>query len=202
MMRAEKAIRLMSQCNNQGEIIMRKLTIIALLTVSLSGLAKATDVTVELKAHYFSPSEQAFKDIYGGALMYGGEVSVGIWRDIDLWLGGSYFSEKGELTFTKEETKLELIPIGVGAKYRILSGNFSFYAGLGLNYYQFKETNPIGDVSEGGLGFVGKIGSNVAVVGRMLLDFYVEYTYCKIKPADLEINVGGIAAGVGLGYKF
>jgi hypothetical protein len=202
MMRAEKAIRRMSQCNNQGENIMRKLTIIAILTVCLSGFAYTTEVTVELKAHYFSPSEQAFKDIYGGGLMYGGEISVGIWGDLDLWFGGSYFSKTGELTFTKEETKLELIPLGVGAKYRILSGNFALYAGLGLNYYQYKETNPIGDASDGGLGFVGKIGSNVAVVGGILIDFYVEYTYCKMKPADFEINVGGIAAGIGVGYRF
>ena len=181
---------------------MKKLTIIAILTVCFSGLAYTTDVVVELKAHYFSPSEQAFKDIYGGGLMYGGEVSVGVWKDLDLWLGGSYFSKKGELTFTKEETKLELIPIGVGAKYRILSGSFALYLGLGLNYYQYKERNPIGDVSDGGIGFVGKIGSYVTIIEWLVLDFYVDYSYCKIKPADFEINVGGIAAGIGLGYRF
>lgn len=192
----------MSQCNNQGEIIMRELAIIALLTVCLSGLAYTADVTVELKVHYFSPSEQAFKDIYGGGLMYGGEVSVGVWRDLDLWLGGSYFSKKGELTFTKEETKLELIPIGVGAKYRILSGNFALYVGLGLNYYQYKETNPIGDVSEGGLGYIGKVGSYVKVSERLLIDLYVNYSYCKVKPADFKINIGGLEAGAGVGYRF
>ena len=117
---------------------MRKLTTILLVTICLSGLAYASDVTVELKAHYFSPSEQAFKDIYGGGLMYGAEISIGVWRDLDLWFGGSYFSKKGELTFTKEETKLELFPIGGGIKYRILNGNFALYAGFGLNYYQFK----------------------------------------------------------------
>lgn len=192
----------MSQCNNKGEIIMRELTIIALLTVCLSGLAYTADVTVELKVHYFSPSEQAFKDIYGGGLMYGGEVSVGVWRDLDLWFGGSYFSKKGELTFTKEETKLELIPIGVGAKYRILSGNFALYVGLGLNYYQYKETNPIGDVSEGGLGYIGKVGSYVKVSERLLIDLYVNYSYCKVKPADFKINIGGLEAGAGVGYRF
>ena len=71
-----------------------------------------------------------------------------------------------------------------------------------MNYYQYKETNPIGDVSEGGLDFVGKIGSYVTIFGGLLLDFYVDYSYCKINPADFEINVGGIAAGVGVGYRF
>lgn len=181
---------------------MRKLTIILVLTIGLSVTTYATNVMVELKGQYFSPTEQAFKDIYGGGLMYGAEINIGVWRNLDLWFGGSYFSKRGELTFTKEETKLELFPIGGGIKYRILSGNFALYAGLGLNYFQFKESNPIGDVSKGGLGFVGKVGSNVAISGGLVLDLYVDYTYCKIKPADFRINVGGITIGAGLGYRF
>jgi len=181
---------------------MRKLAIIVAITICLSGLANATDVTVELKAHYFNPSEQAFKDIYGGGVMYGAEISIGVWKALDLWFGGSYFSKKGELTFTKEETKLELLPIGGGVKYRILSGNFVLYVRLGLNYYQYKESNPIGEVSEGGLGFVGQIGSYVTIVGGLVFDLYVDYTYCKIKPVDFEINIGGIAVGAGVGYRF
>ena len=181
---------------------MKRISLIIAAIITISGFAHGGDFMVELKAHYFSPSEQAFKDIYGGGLMYGAEINIGVWKDLDIWFGGSYLSKKGELTFTKEETKLELLPIGGGVKSRILSGNFALYAGLGLNYYQFKESNPIGDVSEGGLGFVGKIGSYVTIAGGLVLDFYVDYTYCKIKPADFEVNVGGIVAGVGLGYRF
>jgi hypothetical protein len=181
---------------------MKRISLITAAIITISGFAHGGDFMVELKAHYFSPSEQAFKDIYGGGLMYGAEINIGVWKDLDLWFGGSYFSKKGELTFTKEETKLKLFPIVGGGKYRILSGNFALYVGLGLNYYQYKETNPIGDVSEGGLGFVGKIGSYVTIVGGLVLDLYMDYTYCKIEPADFEVNVGGIAAGVGLGYRF
>ena len=85
---------------------MRKFIIIIFSVVLLSGAANASDVIVELRAHYLHPSEEAFRDIYGGGMMYGGEVSIGVWRGLDVWFGGSYFSKKGELTFTKEETKL------------------------------------------------------------------------------------------------
>ena len=179
----------------------RTLLIIAVI-ITLSGFATAGDFMVELKAHYFSPSEEAFQDIYGGGIAYGAEASLGVWEELEVWFGGSYFSRKGELTFTKEETTLEIIPLGAGAKYRIISGSFSFYIGLGLNYYQYKEKNPIGDVSEGVLGYIGKAGSYVKVTDRLLIDLYMNYSYCKIKPADFDINIGGIEAGVGIGFRF
>ena len=181
---------------------MKKLIITIVTVIFLSGLANATDIIIELKAHYLHPSEEAFRDIYGGGMMYGGEISIGVWRGLDVWFGVSYFSKTGELTFTKEETKLEIYPIGGGLKYKLSTGIFDLYAGAGLNYYQYKESNPLGHVSKGGLGYIGKIGSYVKVTGGLLFDLYVNYSYCKLKPADFEINIGGIEAGVGIGYSF
>lgn len=201
-MKKEKAIRHILQSDKKGEIIMKKLIIIIVSVILLSGMANASDVIVELRAHYLHPSEEAFRDIYGGGMMYGGELSVGIWRGLDVWFGGSYFSKKGELTFTKEETKLEIYPLGGGLKYRLTTGVFNLYAGAGLNYYQYKESNPLGDLSKGGLGYIGKMGSYVKVTGGLLVDLYVNYSYCKIKAADFKINIGGIEAGVGIGYEF
>jgi hypothetical protein len=73
----------------------KKLIIIIVSVVLLSGLANAADFIVELKAHYLHPSEEAFRDIYGGGMMYGGKISIGVWRGLDVWFGGSYFSKRG-----------------------------------------------------------------------------------------------------------
>ncbi len=181
---------------------MKKTIFIILAVIFLSVIVYATDITVELQGHYFYPSEKAFKDIYGGGMVVGGEISVGIWRNFELWFGGSYFSKKGELTFTREETELEIYPIGGGLKYKLSTGIFDLYAGAGLNYYWYKESNPLGDVSEGGLGCTGKIGSYVRITGGFLIDLYLNYSYCKVKPADFEIDIGGIEAGMGIGYRF
>ena len=181
---------------------MKKLIIIFVTLIFLSSLTNAADIIIELKTHYLHPSEEAFRDIYGGGMMYGGEVSIGVWRGLGVWLGGSYYSKTGVLTFTKEETKLEIYPIGGGLKYTLSAGIFDLYAGAGLNYYQYKESNPIGDISKGGLGYIGKIGSYVKITGGFLIDLCLSYSYCKIKPADFEINIGGIEAGIGIGYEF
>jgi hypothetical protein len=97
-------------------MIMKRLTGMTAVLLLISGSAGAATVRVELKAGYFHPTEQAFLDIYGGGPRYGGELDVRLWKGFDVWLGGSYFSREGELTFTKEKTELQIMPIGAGLK--------------------------------------------------------------------------------------
>ena len=175
---------------------------IFLVMFFLSGTICAGEITIGLRGNYFSPSEKAFQDIYGGGMRFEGELTFSIWKNLQLWIGGNYFSQNGELTFTKEETSLQIIPIGGGIKYRYLAGKIGIYGGVGLNYYLYKESNILGEVREGGLGFVGKIGVTVTVIKGLFLDLFGEYSYCKMTPDDFTINIGGMAAGIGLGYKF
>lgn len=202
MMRIERVFRLRQQYDEKGKFLMKKLTLIIAIAILLSGLADASDFTLKVKGNYFSPSEKAFKDIYGGGWVYGGEANFGIWKNLKLWVGTSFFSKKGELSFTGEETKVRIIPIGGGVKYVSSVGGINYYSGIGINYYLYKETNPIGDASKGGFGIVGIIGSFMKVTGGLIIDLYINYSYCKMKPADYRINIGGFEAGIGIGYEF
>ena len=157
---------------------------------------------IKVGVNYFSPPEQRFKDVYGNGMTYSGEIGIGIWKGLKLWIGGSYFTKKGELFFTKEETKMQILPMGGGIKYLLTEGRANLYTGMGLYYYQFKETNPIGDVSKSGLGYVGQIGVFVKVIGGLTIDFRMDYSYCKLKPVNRNINIGGFEAGVGMAYQF
>lgn len=181
---------------------MKKLITFFIFFVFLTGISNAAKFTIEIKGSYFSPTEAAFQDIYGAGITYGGEVSIGLWKNLQFWLGGNYYSGDGELTYTGEETNLQIIPIGGGLKYEFSKGTLRFYGGIGINYYQYKESNVIGDVNEGGIGFVGKIGVNLNVTRNLFFDLFIDYSYCKMTPADITINIGGIAAGIGLGYVF
>jgi len=182
---------------------MKRLIGIIAATVFLCGLANARDFTVELKSHYFTPLEQAFRDIYGGGIEIGAEASVEIARRLAVWLGGSYFSRKGELTFTKEATELRIMTFGGGIKYIFPAGaGIDLYGAGGVNYCSYDEENVLGEVSKGGLGVVVKAGGLIRIINGIFLDIYTSYSYCKMKPADFKINIGGFGAGVGLGYKF
>ena len=180
---------------------MRKALLFLMIIIFAAVSLNAGAIFIEVKGSYFYPTEQAFKDIYGGGLMYGGEISMGIWKNLDVWIGGYYFSQYGELTFTGEETSLQIIPLGGGLKYRITTGVLSFYGGAGVNYFNYLESNVIGDVTAGAVGFVGKAGAYLESLNRFVIDFFVEYSYCSMTPADFTIDVGGIKFGIGIGVR-
>ena len=182
---------------------MKKISAGCVALILISGLAFARNFSVEVRGQYFRPADQVFKDIYGEGTMFGGRLSLSVWKGLVVWAGADYFSKKGELTFTKEETELEIIPLGIGLQYsHPFSNALHIYGGGGLQYYSYSEKNPIGDVSENGFGFLAEAGSVIMIAGNLFLDIFITYSSCNIEPADFRINIGGFCAGVGLGIRF
>ena len=181
---------------------MKKICTTVLFLIALAGIIQADDVIIEVKIGYFFPVESAFKDIYGAGVSYGAKLTIGVWKNLSLWMEGSYFSKKGELSFTKEETKVKIFPVGAGFQIHIERGIVKIYGGSGVKYYQYNESNIIGEVSKGSLGYVSKAGILINVYKGLTLDIFGDYAYCKMKPADFRINIGGFSAGIGLGYTF
>ncbi len=179
---------------------MKHKILIALMIGSLSLPAAAASIGV--KAAYLMPSEQAFKDIYGSGLMYGGEIAFRLGGPVKLWIDGMYYRGKGKLTYTEEDTTLTLIPIGAGVRAELPKGAFIPYAGAGLRYYMYTEENVIGTAKKNGLGFVGFAGLNLKIAKGFLLDLRAAYSSCKLTPADFTINVGGFELGGGLVIEF
>ncbi len=173
--------------------------------LALAGLASARawgGVDITVRGQYFLPADKAFRDIYGAGWKGGGELGIRLTRRLDIWAGGDYFARSGKLTFTGEDTKLSLIPLGLGFRYRLTTGALSLYAGAGILACRFKETNTIGEVSHTGLGGVGRAGVFLRIVRGFLLHLGLGYSYCPMKPADFDIDVGGLEAGAGLAVEF
>ena len=151
---------------------------------------------------FFLAGDSAFTDIYGNGVVYGGELRIGGKR-IAGWLEGNYRARTGKSSFTEEETKVNVMAIEGGALYRIMPGNISPYVGAGIGYYMFDEKNSfIGEVKQSKIGFCGAAGVSVFVVKRLVLDCRLKYSTCSMKPADFDINVGGLTMGIGLGVRF
>ncbi len=179
---------------------MKHRILIALLIGSFALPASAASFGI--KAVYFMPSEQAFKDIYGSGLMVGAEIGFRLGGPVKLWIDGMSFKKTGKLTYTGEETTLTLFPIGLGVRADLPSGAFTPYAGAGARYYSYKEVNVIGTAKKSGLGFVGFAGANLRLAKGFLLDVRAAFSSCKLTPADFTINVGGFEIGGGLVVEF
>jgi len=180
----------------------KKIVSFSIVFILLSGLAFG-GVIVEVKGMYFQPTDQNFKEVYKGGLSFGGEVIVlSVWEQIDIWAGGHYFTKKGELTFTKEDTTIRILPIYGGIKIRLNRQQALYpYIGGGVGYFFYKEENPIGKVTKGKIGVVGQAGL-LFRRGVFVIDLQVSYTYCKVKSGEFKENLGGIHGGVGFGIEF
>lgn len=181
---------------------MKRFAALFLALVLVAGQAGASKIIVEVRAQYFAPRDALFRDVYGGGWMFGGEGTLRLGKHLGVWLGGSVLTKRGELTYTREETKLEIFPAGVGLKGLISAGRADFYAGAGLMAFHFSERNPIGRVDQASLGYALKAGTLLRLGDGLVLDLYADFTDCRMQLAGVKFNVGGFNAGLGLGFEF
>ena len=184
---------------------MKRILIFCLAIVLSSSLAHGKFL-IEAKGGYFLPSDKNFKIVYSGGkfgewISYGGEIGITLGRGVGLWAGGHYFNKKGKLTFTEEETTLQITPVYGGIKLRLSQSGVVPYLGFGVGYFQYKEESRIGKISKADIGYIGQAGL-LFKLGVIVIDFQASYSYCKVKPVDVEANLGGFQAGIGLGFEF
>jgi len=179
---------------------MKKTIILFTAIILLAATAQAS--YFEIKASFFIPSETAFKDIYGSGLSYGGEIGFTLIPGVALWAGGEYYAADGELTFSEEPTEIQIIPFWAGLKLSLPEAKIAPYVGLGVGYFLYKESNAIGTIDDGKIGLIGQAGVMFKVLTSMFVDIQGNYSICKVKPEDVEADLGGLRATVGIGFEF
>lgn len=176
-------------------------TVIAGLLALGTVRAAAGDVSVLFKGGYFRPSDATFKQIYGPGAIFSLEINAGISKNFAVWVEGSRFSRTGMLTLTGEPTWLWLIPMGAGLRFTLPAGPLQFYVGAGGGYFKLVETNRIGTVIPGRLGAIATAGVLFQAPGGWIIDAGLKYSLCRMRPAEFAFDVGGLEAGLGVGYR-
>ena len=159
-------------------------------------------VMVEATGSFFQPSDQVFKEIYGSGYYFGGEITVTIAKGFGIWAGASYYSNDGLTTFTQEPTTIKISPVYGGIKFRVPEARVSPYVGLGVCYFSYTEESEIGNVKKGDIGYIGQVGVILKLFGPLILDVKGSYSYCKVQPENVEVNLGGFQGIVGFGFDF
>ncbi len=148
------------------------------------------------------PSDAVFRDVYGSPAGFEGEIRGRATRQIYLSAAFGWIGKSGELTVTRETTKLTMYPLEGMVLFYVAPGHISPYVAGGVAAYRYSESNPIGAVSEWDVGYVAAGGVTLHMNRRFAIDGRVKYTSVKVNPAETEANLGGISLGVGGGIKF
>jgi hypothetical protein len=147
----------------------------------------------------FSGDEEGVHSTFN--LAFSLDVAYRFGRSIAVFVHTDYVSSKGELSLTKEETTLTIIPVEAGARYLFKGKNFIPYIGAGIGLYSIKEENPIGTVEENGFGFFAELGTKI-YMQYFFFDIKAKYLFLSITPVDESKNLGGFYLLAGVGYSF
>jgi opacity protein-like surface antigen len=182
---------------------MPKKIAVGLVLVLAAGGAFGGAFSVQVKASYFLPGDSYFKSIYGNAPTFGVKIGLDVWKGLGVWVDAEYLARSGKTTVTAETTDLTLIPITGGIRYAFSLGkNILPYLGAGVGYFLYEEKNAIANVSKGDIGYVGLAGVMIKFGRTVFVDIQGSYSTCKVNPAGVEAELGGVKAGLGLGVSF
>ncbi len=190
----------------------KKLGLIAVLGIASLPVLFPPDVragqrqgTFEIYLGSYNINEQRFKDVYetGGAIR-GILLSSALFYNFDFYTEIKAFYKVGKLTYTKDETKLLLVPVSLGVRFVFPSQIILPYIGLGGDVYLYYENNIIGTVLNMAKGY-HVLGGAYLQLGKkipLMLNVKLKYTSAKANEKDLSLQLGGLEYGVGLAISF
>ncbi|MFI5334998.1 MAG: hypothetical protein ACHQT8_07575 [Chlamydiales bacterium] len=178
--------------------------------------AQATDVFAEVKAAYFRPTSDKFRDVYGSGGIYGVEATCQLWKPVYGWMSADYFYKSGHSTSSGggSSTKATLVPLAFGLKYLVPYKCTDFYLGLGptFTYIHFTDHSPfvIRHSSKWGYGAIGKAGALLNFKKHFFLDLFTSYSYLKARFSNTDggkvlrprLDLSDWRIGAGLGVRW
>jgi len=191
-------------CKRKAWIVLLAL-IISNSIFSSALLASDRQGTLEFIIGNYGMNEPRFKAAYQEAgVIRGMALSCQLIYDFDFYLEIRYLNKLGLLTYTKEETKLQLLPISLGIRYVRPMGWAYPYLGVGPDFYLYYETNPIGTVFNSAKGFHFQGGSYFQFLKKLplWLNLKLKYTKVKTEENNRKIELGGFEYEAGFVIVF
>ena len=185
------------------------------------------DITFMLKNGYFCPQEKRLRSIFHGGYWVEGAALYDLHKGLNIEAAGSYFSKKGTATNSTEKTKVSLPTVGLGLKYfwRHDTSIRPFVgAGGRVFFYREKNNSPyvVRSVKKTVGGGILNTGVSFNPYKGLLIDLFADYTFAKVHPkkscctgdslvdeistcipsCSYKTAIGGLIAGIGIGYTF
>jgi len=172
---------------------------LVLLTAGVSG---SQEVTLGGQAGYFQPWARDFRDIYGGGIQVGIELSIPIKDGITAWAGGGYFRKTGLLTFTQEAVTVRLFPFHLALGYQFSPGKrLRPFVGFGLSLNYFREATPLETVERVGLGPWGQAGISWNLTNSIAVEAKFVFNSLVMNFPESKVDLSGISGLIGLKFS-
>jgi len=163
-------------------------------------------ISLEVGAGIKKISNDYYDEVYGQNtnIYYNFGVSYKFLKSMEVFLRYELFNAKGELTYTKDETELNINPLEFGLRFIASNSLFMPYIELGGGYYMYNEKNLIGEINEKDFGFFGGLGFRINVHKNIYVFAKGKYVFLKVNPnnQDEDTNLGGLSFGGGIGFRF
>jgi hypothetical protein len=177
-----------------------------LVLAGLAGTAWSSPTAFEVRVGGLYLNSKEVRDVYRIGLVVGADLTIPVWKGLSLWVGADYYSKKGKLTFTLEDTTLRVVPVFSGFKLQATSSSVRPYLALAAGCFLYKESNILGTVSGSKIGPLAQLGLLVKIKRAAWLDIHVRFTSVRYKnaeePEPLTADIGGIQGGLGLAFRF
>ncbi len=149
--------------------------------------------------------DAAFKTIYPGTpKIYGLAISARFLWNFEFYFSLKGLRQAGELSYTRAQTHLTIVPISYGLRFVLPSKWIQPYLGGGGEISVFLENNPIGTVWDYARGFhvLGGVFLSPSKTFPVQLGFQAKLSDVKANRGDLQIDLGGWEYGALLAFRF
>lgn len=177
--------------------------------------------TVEIRTAAFYHTSKDFRDIYGDfGPSYQIEFSVSCNCCYAWWGNFSWFNKDGTSTGNNcsnvvpncdcsghPSTRVNIANISFGIKFPYcICERLVGYVGIGpvlgnIWLKNYITRSYVEKTSKLALGVIGKLGVDYYLTQCLFVDLFVDYLYQPVH-FDKQVDIGGIQAGVGLGFSF
>lgn len=183
--------------------------------VNVAGCSKVfSDNYVEARAGYFYFFDKDFREAYPGNGQFGAELTCQFYDMLYGWAQTTYFHTSSHLSGTGTYTSFTLVPCSFGLKYIYNRYSFQPYVGVGglftYAHQYIDSTILIRSQSKWCGGGHFKFGCLWKCTDSFLVDVFVD-CYAQHVTMDMnkyrtvynsQLNLSGLSAGAGLGYRF
>jgi hypothetical protein len=184
-----------------------KIIFLFLLAANLYPLYAELQTRVEIRAAGFIPSNERFRDIYHNiGASYQIEASASLFNCMDVWVNADWFSKHGNPCGCDGSTRVSIVNSSFGIRLPFKAcGPLTPYLGIGPSFGNIRLRNKTRccreSVSKFAVGVVVKSGIYYCICGCAYIDLFVDYLYQPVNFTD-RVDIGGVKAGLGIGFKF